>query len=270
MKKFISLSLCSLITFFCSSSLVFAQYIPNITDAHRYDLHFSHPLNEESISPDSHGRLDYSFSNLGNKASESDINFEFEYALTPAFSISASLPYAILNRPGISSVSHTDNIELSLKFANYTFADHHLLLGYGSSIELPTGSDAKNIGSSHMLGISPYFNIGYMYRKWEWTGFATFDIPTHIHQSLCSCTNEFNLQFATLYHVSQSLQGIFEAQRISNLNGPDNGQSSWYLTEGVKMSVKNSPILVGVGIREPLSNSRDFNSQELVSVFYDL
>jgi hypothetical protein len=31
-------------------SNAFAQYTPNITDANRYELHFSHPLNAESIT----------------------------------------------------------------------------------------------------------------------------------------------------------------------------------------------------------------------------
>jgi len=270
MKKLCSTGLLSIILVAVSSSLVFAQYIPNITDANRYELHFSHPLNEESISPDSHGRFDYLFSSLSNKASESTLNFEFEYALSPAFSVSASLPYQIMNPNNMSSFSHTDNLEISLKFANYTFADHHVLLGYGSSFDLPTGSTNRGIGSSSMLGINPYFDMGYMYHKWEWTAYATFGIPTHIRKSLCNCSNEFNLQFATVYHALPSLQGIFEAQRISELNGPNMGQSGYYLTEGIKYLIQHSPIMVGLGIREPLSHYQDFKSQELVSIFYDL
>lgn len=251
-------------------SIVHAQYIDHITDANRYELHFSHPLNEESISPDTHARMDYLFSNLGQGKTMSTFNIEFEYALMPSFSISASLPYEIINPAQGQSVSHTDNVNISLKFANYTFADHHVLLGYGTSFGLPTGSTGKGIGNSRMLNIGPFFNAGFMYGKWEWTAYATFGIPTHIRQTLCQCNDELNLQFATIYHVAPSLQGIFEAQRISELNGPNVGYSGYYLTEGFKYLVPHSPIMIGVGFRQPLSSNNEFKSQGLVSVFYDM
>lgn len=251
-------------------STVQAQYIDHITDANRYDLHFSHPLNEESISPDTHARMDYSFSNIGHGEKMSAFNVEFEYAPVPSFSISASLPYEMINPVQGSAVSHISNFELSLKFANYTFAQHHILLGYGTSFGLPTGSSSKGIGNSHVLNIGPYFNAGFMYGKWEWTAFATFGIPTHLLKTLCQCTNELNLQFATVYHVVPSLQGIFEAQRISDLNGPNAGNSGYYLTEGFKYLVPHSPIMIGMGFREPLSKNYAFKFQGLVSVFYDM
>ena len=270
MKQKIYQAILVLILLLFPLSNVFAQYIPHITDSNRYELHFSHPLNAESISPDTHARLDYSFSNLGNNATQNGFNVEMEYAITPAFSFSASLPYQILNPAHRPGMAHTDNLELSFKFANYTFATHHVLLGYGFNFDLPTGSTQKGIGSSNVLGLSPFFDMGYMWHRWEWVGFATFDIPTG-QKNPTNVQNGLNLQFATVYHVTHNVQGIFEAQRTCILNGINACKDMWYLTEGAKIThIKNSPITLGLGVREPLTKLHNFNFQGLVSVFYDI
>ncbi len=251
-------------------STVSAQYLSNITDNSRYKLHFSHPLDAESISPDTHARLDYSFSNLENSATQNGLNYEMEYAITPAFSFSAGLPYKFVNPAHQPNISHTDNLELSLKFANYTFATHHILLGYGFSFDLPTGSSGKDIGSSHVLGLNPFFDMGFMWRRWEWIGFATFDIPTG-QQNPTNVQNGLDLQFAGIYHVTHNVQGVFEAQRTCILNGVNACKDMWYITEGVKVThIKDSPITLGLGFREPLTQLREFNFQGLISVFYDI
>lgn len=61
---------------------------------------------------------------------------------------------------GQSSVSHFDNIEVAVKLATFAFKKQRLLPVYGVSLELPSGSDQKEIGSGHIFQIEPYLGLG--------------------------------------------------------------------------------------------------------------
>src|ERR1051325_4061097 len=85
------------------------------------ELHFSHPLIVESPSPDTKIRFDYFYRRFrdGLRASEHTPRVEFEYAFRPTFSIEANVPYTFRNVEGEPRVSHSDSIEVALKFANF-------------------------------------------------------------------------------------------------------------------------------------------------------
>ena len=115
---------------------------------HEEELHFSHPLIAESPSPDTKIRFDYFYRRFrnGERAGEHTPRVEFEYAFRPTFSIEANVPYTFRSVEGEPRVSHSDNIEVALKIANFHFRERHVLLVYGASFELPSGSDTKGIG----------------------------------------------------------------------------------------------------------------------------
>jgi hypothetical protein len=142
------------------SALVLALFItPVVLFAHDPDseLHFSHPLITESPSPDTKVRFDYFYQSFrdGVPAGEHTPRVEFEYAFRPWISVETNVPYTFLRVEGQSQTSHTDNIEVALKVANLAIKERKLLFVYGLDLELPSGSDAKEIGSGHIFEVEP-------------------------------------------------------------------------------------------------------------------
>ena len=109
----------------------------------------------------------YSGRDREEDGNETEVEFEAEYAITRAFSVEIGGPFASINPDGASSESGIGNLEIALKFANYAFENLGILLGYGVEFGLPTGDDAKGIGSDHVFEIEPFFNIGVQRGHWE-------------------------------------------------------------------------------------------------------
>ena len=254
---------------FFTTRYVIAQEHHSEEEAHHEGLHFSHPLFTESISPDTKFRFDYQYSKIDDNTKSSELHLEYEYAFNRAFSIAVTAPYVFISETNQNNLSNLGNIELSFKFANYVFEHSNLLLGYGFSIGLPTGSLEKGIGSNYVTDLEPFFNIGYMINNFEFTLFSTFGIPANLHQGE-SVENDLNLQLATIYNITYRFQGVLEFNRESIINGNSNNSAGWYIAPGIKaVPFKNiDKIILGLGIRFPLSNSREFNTQILFSTFY--
>ena len=231
-------------------------------------LHFSHPLTTESISPDTKVRFDYLYTNMGDQAHSHELGIELEYSPNPAFSIRLETPYVILHPAGNTNISHFDNIELALKFANFAFANHDVLLGYGINFGLPTGSTTDDIGSDHLYSIEPFLNGGYQKGRWEWVGFFTFGIPTN-QQNHENVDTEFNARFAAIYHITPHWQGVLEAGRGAELSGPDPQSQNWDYTLGVKYHpVVDKPWIFAIGFRGPMGENDELQAQAIFSVFY--
>jgi hypothetical protein len=128
-------------------------------------LEFSHPLITESVSPDTKIRLTFLHTKTDSGMISQVYDIELEYAPVPSFSIHLDMPYTVINH----STGNLDEIELDLKFANFAFAAHHVLLGYGISFGLPTGDQVKGIGSDHIWNVNPFFNGGILWKKMELT-----------------------------------------------------------------------------------------------------
>ena len=108
------------------------------------DLHFSHPLVAESPSPDTKVRVDYFFANEPGKEGKAGANrhtlrFEAEYAFAPWLSLEVDAPYTFLIPDKGEASDNPDNVEIGLKYANFTFAKHGLLLAAGLSSACPPG-----------------------------------------------------------------------------------------------------------------------------------
>ena len=235
---------------------------------HHEGLDCSHPLIAESVSPDTKVRIDYDFADLGPDASAHTLGLELEYAFHRAFSIEAGIPFAGLDHDGQPSTSRLGNAEVALTFANYAFEDNGVLLGYGIEFGLPTGSDDAGIGSDHIFELEPFFNIGFEQGDWELVAATTSGMPTNQEESE-DVETELATNFSTLYHVNSRLQLLLEFDGESVLSGAVSGEQTWHLTPGVKFApVGGSTLFLGVGVRLPLTDEPEFDTQTLVSLFY--
>ncbi len=234
------------------------------------ELHFSHPLIVESPSPDTKIRFDYFYRRFreGIRASEHTPRVEFEYAFRPTFSIEANVPYTFRNVEGDPRVSHSDSIEVALKFANFHFKERHVLLVYGVSFDLPSGSDAKEIGSSHILDIEPYFGFGVKRKKIEVVAFSSVGFPVNKRVTDDEPTS-LGYELSFLFRPTPSIQPLLELDGSTALNGIDSGRTVVNLSPGIKFRPFHSEHWqVGAGIGFPITGSRDFRTRAVFSAFY--
>jgi len=140
--------------------------------------HFSHPLVSESPSPDTKARLDYFFANEAG-TDRHTVRFEAEYAFTPWLSLEVEAPYTFLDPHEEEATDRLVNVEVRMKYANFTFAEYGLLLGGGIKFGLPTGNEEKGIGSDHVLEVEPFVDFGYRRNRWEIVGFTSFSLPVN-------------------------------------------------------------------------------------------
>ena len=240
----------------------------NETQYEKEHLEFSHPLITESISPDTKIR----FTLLDTKADSNRLSqtygLELEYSPFPIFSIHLGIPYTVLHQSQNNTVKNLDEIELALKFANFAFSNHNVLLGYGISFGLPTGNQDKGIGSNHILDISPFFNGGIKWKRWEWTAYFTFDIPCNQNENE-NIQSTLESRLTALYNISPKWQALLEAGSTSPISRFYKGDSNYDLTEGVKfMPVSDKPWILAIGVRHPVLNNNEFKLQGIFSVFY--
>ena len=243
------------------------------TPQHRHEeeeLHFSHPLITESPSPDTKIRFDYFYRRFrnGERTIEQTPRIEFEYAFRPTFSIEANVPYTFRHIAGEPRTSHTDSIEVSLKFANFHFKERHILLVYGVSFELPTGSDNKEIGSSHIFDVEPYFGFGVKREKLEVIGFSSLSIPTNKKVSDDEATS-LGYQLSFLFKPTPTVQPLIELVGHTALSGTAVGRTVVNLSPGIKFRPPGSEHWqLGAGLSFPITGSHDFRAQAVFSAFY--
>jgi hypothetical protein len=204
---------------------------------HDHDhLHFSHPLVTESPSPDTKLRLDY----LGARAndpievSENTFRLEGEYSFNHSVSLAIVTPFISRTAPAAARASGLGNIELSLKAASLAFGEDGVLLGGGLSAALPTGSDAKGIGSAHVVELEPFVDAGYKRDAFELVGFAILSSTFH---RLAGEQAERNLtfNFSTLYKIQSRFEGMIEVTTERALAGPESGSQQTFIAPGVKV-----------------------------------
>lgn len=237
----------------------------------RYGLHFSHPIIAESPSPDTKARFDYFFRRIHDseeKGRQHTLRFEGEYAFHPTFSVEVDAPFTFLDLEGESSESNFDNVEVGLKAANFAFAEHGLLLGYGLEFGLPTGDDGKGIGTNNELEIEPFFDVGFKCHKLELVGFASFGLPTNQGEDE-EVENEFGFNVSALYHITEQFMGLIELDGETALNGEEEGDTVVNLTPGVKFRPFETPDLqIGIGASFPITGREEFEVQSVLAVFY--
>ena len=243
-------------------------------DSHEHDLHFSHPIFTESISPDTKVRFDFG-REWEADGTASELEVEAEYMFHPAFSIEIVAPYAFV-RPDLGpDGSDFANVHLALKFANFAFEERGLLLGYGLELGMPTGDEAKGIGSGHLWEIEPFLSIGLVSGDFELVGLTRFGIP--INQEVGEeIETEIHYDFSALYHFSTRVQGLLELNGLAGLSGHTEashhgdaaGEGIISVSPGIKVApLAESPLFVGLGASFPLGDE-ELDARLKLAFFY--
>ena len=206
-------------------------------DDHDHDhLHFSHPLVTESPSPDTKLRLDYiGFRTSGPTGIHENIfRLEGEYAFTHSVSLAIVAPFISRTAPVTERATGLGNVELSLKAASLALGEHGLLLGGGLSAALPTGSDVKGIGSSHIVELEPFLDAGYKRDALELVGFATLSSNFRRRPGE-EAERNLTFDFSTLYMIQSRLEGLIEVTTSRALIGPESGTQQTFVVPGLKV-----------------------------------
>lgn len=236
-------------------------------------LHFSHPLVSESPSPDTKFRMNDSFANEpgeagGAGADRNTFSIEAEYAFAHWLSIEVNAPYTFLMPDEGKSTDRVDVMEIGLKYANFTFADHGLLLGGGIELGLPTGKAETGIGSEHVLEIEPFVDFGYKHDLWEIVGFTSFAVPVNENEE-DGADFEIGWNLSTLYHLTSRIETLLEFDGENVFGGEEDGVFIVNITPGFKIRpAAASDVQIGVGLSLPLTTEREFNARPILSAFY--
>ena len=212
-------------------------------------LHFSHPLVTESPSPDTKLRFDYilDWSNETPAARENTIRVEGEYAFTHSVSLAVVTPFTFRNSPSTDRANGIGNVELSLKAASLRYGEQGLLLGGGFSVGIPTGSDAKGIGSSHLVELEPFVDAGYKKEHLELVGFARMSSTVNRRASE-ELERNLGLDFSALYAVRQRLESLVEFTTDRPLVGAEKNFTS-FVAPGVKIyPFSNRQVMFGASL----------------------
>jgi len=243
-------------------------------DDHGSTIHFDHPLVAESPTPDTKIRLDYQYQNKPGEEDEagskvSTVNLEAEYAFSPSLGIEIGIPYSFRDSKGEDgNTDHLDNVEVALKYANYSFADQGLVLGGGIELGLPTGSTRREIGTSHVLEIEPFLDFGYQTGDFEAIGFLKFGFPSN-ENTADETDLELGWNLSLLHKTTDNLQLLIEADGESVSGGHEDGHEVINLTPGIKFTLPDHPhITFGAGVSAPVSDDKEFYAMPFASVFY--
>ena len=239
-------------------------------DDHDHDhLHFSHPLVTESPSPDTKLRLDY----LGVRTSgpsgvhENTFRLEGEYAFNHSISLAIVAPFISRTAPAAERANGLGNIELSLKAASLAFGEDGVLLGGGLSALLPTGSDAKGIGSAHIVELEPFLDAGFKRNAFELVGFAILSSTFH-RQAGEEAERSLTFNFSTLYHIQPRLEGMIEVATSRALAGAGSGVQQTFIAPGLKVyPFTNRSLMFGASVEFGTGVVHDTNAL-LISAFY--
>jgi len=238
--------------------------------AHERRLHFSHPLIAESPSPDTKVRMDYFFSDETGeeRATRHLARLEMEYAFRPWVSLETDIPYAFLDPKTAGSASNLGNVSVALKLASFAFAQQGLLLVGGLETGLPTGDSNKNIGSSHVVELEPFVDVGLARGDLELIAFVAPAFPTN-ENGEDEAGVELGWNVSLGYHLNPRLESLLELDGERVFGGEEAGHSTAYVTPGLKVSpFATRNLQLGAGVSLPVSDDRDFHTRVVVSVFY--
>jgi len=271
--------------FTCFIFLILLTANNNFLSAHEGEshtkkgLHFSHPLISESPSPDTKIRLDYFFMDIEGESEEGEeeqggglknhtIRLEAEYAFSRNISIEVDAPYTFIDPEEGSGEDHFNNIEVGLKLASFIFEQYGLLLGGGIEFGIPTGDDAKGIGSDHIVEIEPFLSMGYKYNNFELVSFVSLGFPVNQDDGEDE-SDEFGYNVSLLYHLTNGIEALLEIDGEVALNGEEDGESVLNIDPGIKiLPFNNKDIHIGFGVGFPLTEDEAFEYRLIGSLIY--
>ena len=236
-------------------------------DHHHAPVHFSHPLFTESPSPDTKLRLDFIRGVLAHDVSENTFRVEGEYAFSRNVSLEANVPLTSRSISG-NRTTAVGSGEIALKLASFAAAAHGVLLGGGVGFGMPTGNDEKGIGSDHLVEVEPYVDAGWMRGALELVSFASYSTTTR-RNAADEKEESLAIAASALYHLSSRFESLVEMETRRALSGAESGDQIVNAGVGVKYHVARvRALVVGVGGRIPLTTSREFQSEMILSALY--
>jgi len=237
---------------------------------HDHDhLHFSHPLVTESPSPDTKVRLDLVIARTSDQSGihENTFRLEGEYAFNHSVSLAIVAPFISRTAPAVERTSGLGNVELSLKAASLAFGERGFLVGGGLSAALPTGDDAKGIGSAHIVELEPFLDVGYKHDAVEVVGLAAL-ASTFRRRAGEEAERELTFGFSTLYRIWSRLEGLFEVTTTRALIGAESGSQQTFVAPGVKVyPFTNRRLMFGASLEFGTGAIQDTHAL-LISGFY--
>lgn len=237
---------------------------------HDHDqLHFSHPLVTESPSPDTKIRVDFIRTQTSGTGGlrENSIRVEGEYAFNHSISLAVVTPYISRTAPAAERASGIGNVQLSLKGASFAFAERGVLLGGGLSAGFPTGSDAKAIGSSHLVELEPFLDAAYKMDALEVVGLASLS-STFRRRAGEEAERNLRFDFSALYQVQPRIEGLIEVTSARALVGPESGLQRTLVAPGIKVyPFASRKIMFGASVGFGTGDVRDTRAL-LLSGFY--
>jgi len=233
-------------------------------------LHFSHPLVAESPSPDTKLRLDYVWTRTGppaDRTTERGERGEGEYAFTPGLSLAVTLPYTSRRTTGLPDARGIGNTEVSLKAASLKWGERGVLVGGGLSVGLPTGSDARGIGTSHAVELEPFADVGLERGGLQIVGIGHYGTTV---RNPAGVDAEHQLAFngSALYRVSPIAETLLEVEAARTVAGAAHTAES-SVAPGLKVyPFPNRHVMFGVSAILGLTGEARDARGVVVSAFY--
>ncbi len=181
-------------------------------------LHFSHPIVTESPSPDTKLRADFLRVSEKGSGAANEYKIEGEYGFDDALSVAVVVPYLSITSPRIAKASALGNVELQVKGASYRWDERGILLGGGLSMELPTGNDAKGIGSGHLYELAPFVDAAYKNGRFE--GVAFLSVASTFGEKAGEERERYaRLNASTLFRIHPQFEILGEVSTSRDLYG---------------------------------------------------
>ena len=141
------------------------------------------------------------------------------------------------------------------------------LLGGGLSVGVPTGSEVKGIGSSHIVELEPFLDAAYKRHELELVTFARFSSTVH-RRANEEAERNLAFDFSALYRIHPRLETLLELTTERSLVASDVGAPQTFIAPGLKMyPLSNKQIMFGASLELGTGAARHQQSI-LVSGFY--
>jgi len=242
-------------------------------DAHHDEhghLHFSHPLVTESPSPDTKLRLDYLWTRTGastDRTTEHGVRVEGEFAFNPGLSLALTVPYVWRSATGASATQSFGNAELSLKAASVRWGEQGLLVGGGLSAGLPTGDDARGIGTSQSVELEPFVDLGLQRGGFQLVGFGHYGTTVH-NPSGVATDRELAFDGSLLHPVTRLAEALLEVE-VARPLGDAASATATSIAPGIKLyPFPNRSLMAGVSALIGLGGEQRHGRGLLASAFY--
>jgi hypothetical protein len=230
-------------------------------------LHFSHPILTESPSPDSKFRVDFIHAvdnALGARVNTFQV--EGEFGFSDALSLAVVAPFVSVTSPADARANALGNVELQLKAASFRWDENGVLVGGGITAGLPTGSDAKGIGSGHIFELEPFVDAAYKQGRFE--GVAFLSVASTFNQRAGEERERYaTLNASSLFRAHPQVELLAEVSTSRDLYGTS-PKFETVIAPGIKWLPAAAPKLaIGISRAFGIGELRDTRAFQL-SGFY--